>query len=203
MIDFVSEGENMNKLLEKLECMTAEELINTYGIRLYPDVNTMNIDDIYGKMGIGVFHKNLSGLEKETGIKDIEGFVISDEEFVGIFINKKLSKPRKRFIQAFLLGICCCTDYDNGYELQYIKSSNDDITDLSKKAVAFAKELLMPVHSMMAVTKRLLMPYLSVYVQIFEVEPKLAAERLENLRLAYYKDMFWDRRYFLYEEPYN
>ena len=193
----------MNKILEKIECLTAEDLLIKYNIKSYPNVNTMNIDEIYERIGIGLYYKNLSDLEKQTGISGIEGFVLSDDESVSIFINKKLSRHRKRFVQAFLLGICCCYNYDNGYKIQYIKSNNDKITELSKDAVVFAKELLMPIRPIMAVTKRLLMPYLSVYVQIFEVEPKLMAERLENLRLAYYKDMFWDRRYFLYEEPYK
>lgn len=193
----------MNKILERIECLTAEELLRQYSVKLYPDVNTMDINEIYERIGINVYYKNLSDLEKQTGINDIEGFVLSDDESVGIFINKKLSRYRKRFVQAFLLGICCCYNYDNGYKIQYIKSSNDKITELSKNAVVFAKELLMPIRPVMAVTKRLLMPYLSVYVQIFEVEPKLMAERLEGLQLAYYKDMFWDRRYFLYEEPYK
>jgi len=122
----------VSNILEKIELMSAEDLLDTYNIKTYPEVDTVDISDLYDKLGIKTYLKNFSDFESETGYKNVKGVVLSDKENVAIFISKKLSKNERRYMIAHLLGHCCSIDF-NEYNIRHVET-NDDCDIVHKNA---------------------------------------------------------------------
>lgn len=181
----------MNRILFSIKNVSAEDLLIDYDVRPYPNSKNIDVDAIYDKLGISILCKNLSQFEKDANINCVDGIVFCDEHGVVFFISDKLTRHKQRYVAAYLLG--CCTQGLVGKEDEssyYVKSQDEKMNEYTKKAEQFALELLMPYKSLIAVTSKLLRTDLSVLIQIFDVTYKEMTQRLDLLRIPYYKDVF-------------
>lgn len=181
-------GDSMCEILKRLQCKTAEEILDIYAKdRELP----VDIVGLANSIGINTYSVDFTDVEEELEIEKglILGATLSKDEEVNILYRDSDTENRKRFTIAHEIAHCCLhTDnlIDHHVEL---RSSIGGADKKEYEANIFAGKLLIPEESLRAIYEKMLLPSLSALVRIFKVSSNVMAARLDYLNMSYYKDI--------------
>ncbi len=180
-------NERMPKILKEIQGSTPDELLLKYGICMAPPIQ---VDELMAKIGISVIEQDFREVEEISGfdVGSILGAAISNGNDIGIFYKEGMTQKTLRFTIAHEFAHCCLDckqDEISHLEFRMDKSESDD---KELKANEFAGRLLVPEKTLRQVYKKFLVPSLSALADIFEVPVNVMRERLEFLKLPYFKD---------------
>lgn len=177
----------MSKILREIQGYTPEEILVKYGINMKPPIR---VDELLSRIGISVIEQDFKEVEEISGfaVGSILGAAISSGNDIGIFYKKGGDRSTIRFTIAHEFAHCCLDcKLDEISHLEFRTDENEkDPKEL--KANEFARQLLVPEKILRQVYKKFLVPSLSGLVDIFEVPVEVMEDRLEFLKLPYFKD---------------
>lgn len=177
----------MQEILHEIQGLTPEQLLSKFSIELNPPIQ---IEVLLERIGISVIEQDFTEVERVSGfaIGDVWGATISSGNDIGIFYKKGDTREGIRLTLAHELAHCCL-DYRSEeishLELRIKQQEDDEKEDNANK---FACRLLIPEKSLKEIHNKFIIPSLTVLANIFEVSTDMMKERLEYLKLPYYKD---------------
>lgn len=177
----------MKQILQEIQGLTPEQLLRKYEIELSAPIQIVTLLE---KIGISVIEQDFTDVERVSGFAqgEVLGAAISSGDNIGVFYKKGDTREGMRLTLAHELAHCCLdyrADEISHLELR-IKQQEDD--EKETKANRFACRLLIPEKTLKEIHSRFVVPSLSVLAKIFEVSTDMMKERLEYLKLPYYKD---------------
>lgn len=173
----------MSEILKSIQGLTAEGLLQEYGISFEPPIN-LNL--LLERIGIVSIPMDFLEIERSSGIPigAAHGLTFIDDEKVGIFYKEGDSENRCRFTIAHEIAHCCI--HTSTLKNKHVELEKDTVRELA--ADIFAGELLIPYASLKPIYDRFLVPSLDALATIFQVSTHVMAARLDHLKMAYYKD---------------
>ena len=183
------EDDIMCKLLKELNGLTAERLLEKYGVSLKPPID---ISLLLKRIGISEIPMDFTEIEKILGYHpgDVLGAIFAKNDSLGIFYRQGDSLNRIRFTLAHEIAHCCI--HADTLEKSHIelRSALEATTPKEYKANVFAGELLIPEATLRDIHGRYLVaPPLSNISQVFKVSTNVMAARLDYLNLPYIRDI--------------
>lgn len=177
----------MSKILKEIQGYTPEEILEKYAIDMTPPIR---VDELLSKIGISVIEQDFKEVEEISGfaVGSVLGAAISSGNDIGIFYKKGGTRSTIRFTIAHEFAHCCLDcKLDEISHLEFRTDENEsDLKEL--KANEFARQLLIPEKLLRHVYKKFLVPSLLGLADIFEVPVEVMKDRLEFLKLPYFKD---------------
>lgn len=176
-------GDMMSKI-KNYTGRTAAEILKATG---QENTIPVNLGVILRKMEVSVISFDFSQFEKimpdEVSRRGrILGAVMTAEEGrTAIFYSSDaslMSDHRYRFTVAHELAHCCLDGCTNHVEFRRDGEVNDEN---ERRANVFAGELLIPIHQLESVSKRLLLPTVKNLAEVFEVSETVMLGRLKHL----------------------
>ena len=199
------EGVYMNKILEKLDGKTSEEILT-----IYNEIDNIPVDivKVAKEIGIKLGSIDFTELEKEEGFKktveekgSILGAVFTSGENVNIFYNSRLYDDdelnnlsdadkkdkllrRQRFTIAHEIAHCCLhAGTMQDYHIEYRTEQKDYTDEKERRANIFAGELLIPKKIIITLCAMLEDKIsISFFADLFKVSRHVMEARLEYLQ---------------------
>ena len=195
----------MNKILEKLDGKTSEEILT-----IYNEIDNIPVDivKVAKEIGIKLGSIDFTELEKEEGFKktveekgSILGAVFTSGENVNIFYNSRLYDDdelnnlsdadkkdkllrRQRFTIAHEIAHCCLhAGTMQDYHIEYRTEQKDYTDEKERRANIFAGELLIPKKIIITLCAMLEDKIsISFFADLFKVSRHVMEARLEYLQ---------------------
>lgn len=178
---------NMCTTLRRINGLTPEEILNTYGDKSrnsYP----IDISKILYEMEIRVHPFDFSALNKREG-KKILGTLVADNENLALLYEATESINRNRFTLAHELAHCCLMHLDDE-KIPYIEyRCDEEVTDKKEiEANIFAEEILIPERELYKVLVNKFLnkiPIVKELARLFAVPVNAMKDRLEWLNIPF------------------
>ncbi len=186
-----SEGDNMQKILKRIENRSADELLKEYNISLEPPID---LDLLMKKLEINVRAHDFSSAEKSTGFEEdsiLGATLLMDDDLTILYkkYKEKRNNHGQRFTVAHELGHCVLHAKElekNHLELRSDLYNKNDEREMNVNR--FAGQLLIPKQSLLDIINRLIIPSLNALAEIFDVSVGVMRERLKEASIKYYDD---------------
>lgn len=187
----IEEGLIMCRKLRELNGLSAEKLIERYGL---DEQIPVDINGLLMKLDIPTIATDFSNIEnlpeirEQVAIKgDILGAVVVDQDRIAIFYRGSDTLNRQKFTVTHELAHCCL----NGSSLKdgHIEYRHDNRNSDDKKEIAantFAGKILIPETRVREIHKKLLVPTVKDLADIFKVSEAVMRARLDDLKLEYF-----------------
>lgn len=178
----------MNKKLEKMDGLTAEQILELYG-DVVPPINIEKILDLlgvkYNRMDFSQLENTVPDLIKKRG--RILGAVTVVDDGVNIVYSSDSTDSRIRFTLAHELAHCCqnaSAFEDTGHVEFRFDEKSDNPAEIA--ANIFAGKLLVPKEALLNAYNEMIVPLSDVLAKKFEVSTHVMEARLRYLKLPYY-----------------
>lgn len=177
-------GDMMSKI-QKYIGQTAADILKATG---QENTIPINLGVILRKMEVSAISFDFSKFEQmmtnEVSRRGrILGAVMTTKEGrTAIFYSSDaslMSDHRYRFTVAHELAHCCLDGCTNHVEFRWDGEVNDEN---ERRANIFAGELLIPIHQLESVSKKLLLPTVKNLAEVFEVSETVMLGRLKHLK---------------------